>query len=136
MHSNVWSVASEANLREQVIVSDDGSIKLRSPPGAGAAIMKDQAAGKWSITKIPVPALLIFAHNPLSDLLSGVTLDEGAVAEIKKASDELENARRRQMDAFRRDAPKSRILELDHTDHRCFIQRRGEVVREMNRFLR
>jgi len=136
IHGNVWSDASEANLHEQLIVNGDGSIKLRSPARVEEAILRDGAVGKWKLTRIPVTGLLIFAHNPMSDQLSRVTLDASSAAEIRKASDERENARRGQIEAFRRDSSKAQIVEFDHTDHRCFIQRREEVLKEMKRFLR
>jgi non-heme chloroperoxidase len=43
MHRNVWSDAAEANLRQQVVVKDDGSIVRRTPPRVSAAIQKDRA---------------------------------------------------------------------------------------------
>jgi pimeloyl-ACP methyl ester carboxylesterase len=132
-HRNVWSDAAEANLRQQVVVKDDGSIMQRTPPRVAAAIQKDQAA--WNITRIPVPALLIFAHPLIADSLSQAKMDGESAVEIRKASDEIEDARRGQIEALRRDSLKARIVEYEHTDHRCFIQRREEVVTEMKHFL-
>ena len=133
---NVWSDASEANLREQVLVNDDGSVQQRSPGRVSEASFKDRDAGKWRITRIPVPALLIFANGLIADRLSRVTLDESSIVEIRHASDEVENARREQIERFRRDSPKARIVILDHTLHRCFIHKPKEVLAEMKQFLR
>jgi pimeloyl-ACP methyl ester carboxylesterase len=134
MQRSVWSDGLEANLRQQVIVGDDGSYKSRTAPRVSAAIRQDEAA--WNISRVPLPALLIFAHNPMTDLLPQAKLGADAIAEIRKASDEVEAARRGQIEALKRDSPKARVVEYDHTDHRVFIQRREEVLKEMKRFLR
>ncbi len=133
---NVWSDAAEADLQETVIVNGDGSVRGRTPGWISAAIASERAKSKWHITKISVPALLIFAHDPWADLLPGLPLDEAATAEIKRASAEMEEARRSQIEAFRRDSPQAKIVELDHTIHQCFIQRKDRVVEEMQEFLR
>jgi len=132
---NLWSDALEADLRETVIVAKDGSISDRTPARISRAIVSERAAGKWRITKIPVPSLLIFANHPWMDYLPDLHLDEETTAEIVKAGAELEAARRSQIDAFRRDSPLAKIVELAHTVHHCFIQRRGRVIEEMQKFL-
>jgi pimeloyl-ACP methyl ester carboxylesterase len=131
---NSWSDAAESDLRETVIVNSDGSVRDRTPFRIYQAIVSERAKGKWRITKIPGPALLVFAHNPWTDLLAGLSLDEATTAEIAKAGAELEAARRSQIEAFRRDSPLAKIVQLEHTDHHCFIQKRERVVEEMRRF--
>lgn len=132
---NLWSDALEADLRETVIVAKDGSVSGRTPARISRAIVSERAAGKWRITKIPVPALLIFANHPWTDYLPGLHLDEETTSEIVKAGAELEGARRSQIEAFRRDCPLAKFVELAHTIHHCFIQRRERVVEEMQKFL-
>jgi pimeloyl-ACP methyl ester carboxylesterase len=56
-------------------------------------------------------------------------------AEIVNASAELQAARRSQIEAFRRDSPLARIVEMENTEHHCFIQRPERVVEEMRNFL-
>ena len=133
---NVWSDAAESNLRETVIIASDGSVQDRTPGRISAAIVSERAKGKWHITSIPVPALLIFAHNPWTEMMAGLSLDTSQIAEITKAWADLDAARRSQIEAFQRDSPHVVIVELDHTVHHCFIQRRERVVKEMKRFLR
>jgi hypothetical protein len=132
---NLWSNALEADLRETVIVAKSGSISERTPPRIPRAIVSERDAGKWRITRIPVPALLIFADHPWRYYLPHLHLDKETTAEIVKAGAELEAARRSQIEAFRRDCPLARIVELPHTVHHCFIQRRPRVVEEMHKFL-
>jgi pimeloyl-ACP methyl ester carboxylesterase len=131
----MWSDALEADLRETIIVGKDGSIGDRTPGRVSRAIVGERAQGKWNITKIPGPALLIFAQHSWTDLLPGLELDEATTAQITKAGAMLEAARRSQIEAFRRDSPLARIVELEHTDHHCFIQRRERVADEMRKFL-
>lgn len=109
----MWSDAAEADLQETVIVNGDGSVRGRTPGRISAAIASERAKGKWHITKITAPALLIFAHDPWADLLPGLHLDEAATAEIMRAGAEMEEARRSQIEAFRRDSPLARIVELN-----------------------
>jgi pimeloyl-ACP methyl ester carboxylesterase len=132
---NLWSDALEADMRETVLVAKDGSITDRTPAWISKAIVSERTAGKWRITRIPGPALLIFANHPWTDLLPGLHLDEPTASEIIKAGAELDAARQFQIEAFRRDSPSARIVELAHTVHHCFIQRRERVIKEMQEFL-
>jgi non-heme chloroperoxidase len=132
---NVWSDAAEDDLRETIIVAPDGSVQSRTPGRIGGAIAGERAKGKWLLTKIPCPALLIFAHYPWTEMLPGLDLDAETVAEIEKQGTELEADRRSQIEAFRRDSRQATIVEMDHTMHHCFLQRRERVAEEMRRFL-
>lgn len=132
---NVWSDAAEDDMRETIIIAADGSIKSRSPGRIGGAIAGERAKGKWRITKIPVPALMIFAHYPWTEMLPNAVLDAQTIAVIKKQGAELEAARRSQIEAFRRDTPQASIVEMDHTVHHCFLQRQERIVGEMRQFL-
>jgi pimeloyl-ACP methyl ester carboxylesterase len=132
---DVWSTAAESDLRETVTIAKDGSVKSRTPRRISSAIASERANGKWHITRIPVPALLIFAHNPWTEMIAGLDLGKRQVAEITKAWADLDAARRSQIEAFRRDSDQATIVELDHTVHHCFIQRKERVVEEMREFL-
>ena len=132
---DVWSNAAESDLRETVVIAADGSVQSRTPGRISAAIVSERAKGKWHTTSIPVPALLIFAHNPWTDMLAGLDLNPKQIVEITKAWADLDAARRSQIEAFRRDSPQATIVELDHTVHHCFIQRKDRVVEEIRKFL-
>jgi hypothetical protein len=62
------------------------------------------------------------------EMLAGLDLSTRRIAEITKAWTDLDAARRSQIEAFRRDSPRATIVELDHTLHHCFIQRKERVV--------
>jgi len=133
-----WSDSSETNLRHAVVVHDDGSVAWRSDLASDEMNKRNsnENAAHWNFTSIPVSALLIFAHSPFADTLPYLRFDDQTAAEIRKASDIRETARHAQIEAFRRDSPKAKIVELDHTSHYCFIQKREAVLDEMKRFLR
>jgi non-heme chloroperoxidase len=109
---DLWSDALEADLHETVVVASDGSVKGRTPGWISSAIARERLLGKWP-TKIPGPALLIFAQHSWTDLLLGLHLDDATTAEIIKAGEELRATRRSQIEAFHRDSPLARIVELD-----------------------
>jgi pimeloyl-ACP methyl ester carboxylesterase len=132
---DVWSNAAESDLQETVVIAKDGSVQSRTPGRISGAIASERAKGKWHTTSIPVPSLLIFAHNPWTEMLAGLDLPRQEIAEITKAWGELDAARRSQIEGFRHDCPQATIVELDHTVHHCFIQRKDRVVEEMRLFL-
>ena len=133
---NVWSNAAESDLRETVIIASDGSLQNRTPGRISGAIVSERTKGKWCITNIPVPALLIFANNRWTDMMAGLDLDQQRIAEITKAWTDPDAARHSQIEAFRRDSPQAAIVEMEHTVHHCFIQRKERVIQEMHQFLR
>jgi len=132
---NAWSPAAEANLRE-CYVEVDGRLRARTPGSVFQAIFRDNLAGKWDLTRIQQPALMIFAINPLADHIPDLApLAEDQLELIKEASIETERLRRTQIEAFRANGPHVRIVEMPRTDHRCFIHKREETLRHVNSFL-
>jgi hypothetical protein len=57
----------------------------------------------------------------------GLHLDDATTSEMVNAGEELQAARRSQIEGFRRDSPVARIVELENTEHHCFIQRPSRV---------
>jgi hypothetical protein len=131
----VWSNAAESDLRETVVIGAGGSVRSRTPGRISAAIAGERVKGKWRGAAILVPALLIFANNPWTEMMAGLDLNPRQIAEITKAWGDLDVLRRSQIEAFRRDCPQATIVELDHTVHHCFIQRQERVVEEIRKFL-
>lgn len=129
-----WSAAAEADLHETNVINPDGTLRDRTPSRIYDAILNANARTTWKTTKIPSRALLLFADNPWSDLVSGLDLDPETASQIKAAGAAMQAARQAQIDAFRRDAPLAKIVILEHTVHQCFIQRRARVAQEMRRF--
>jgi pimeloyl-ACP methyl ester carboxylesterase len=130
-----WSDAAEANLKAQMVVNADGTVRPKTPASINEAISKDRLKGKWQITSVTVPALFILAHNHLTDFAKDAKLDQETLAEVKRATAEADVIDKARTEQLRHDSPQARVVELDHTDHHCFIQRRTQVLAEMQRFL-
>lgn len=129
-----WSEATEANLREQVVIGTDGKLMPRMPSTIGEQFGKDRQ--NWFLSEMPVPTLFIFSNNPSVDLTEGLAVNAALMNELKNEDAALEAQRRIQINAIRHSSPQATIVELDHTSHRNFIQRRERVIDEMTRFLR
>jgi pimeloyl-ACP methyl ester carboxylesterase len=129
-----WSDAAEANLREQVEVRRDGTLRPRFSSKIGAQFEAD--ASNWFVTKMPVPTLFVFSNNPIADLTQGLAVDTALMNEVESVDRVLQSQRRAQIDAIRRDTPQATIVELEHTAHRNFIHRRDQTIEEVRRFLR
>jgi non-heme chloroperoxidase len=128
-----WSAASEANLRQQIIEGPDRTITPRMPPSVSAKIID---GANLRQTRIDIPALFIFAINPIADSANGLAVSGALKKQIESADKAMEVVRKAQIEAVRRDSPQARIVVLEHTSHRCFIQKKDRVIDEMRRFLR
>lgn len=130
---NAWSPACEANLREVCVEKADGSLRPRTPGRVYQAIFADRL--KWNLTKVRHPALMIFANNPLEAQIPNLApLAEDQLELIREASIETERMRREQIEAFRKNGPHVRIVEMPDTDHRCFIHRQKETMGALDSF--
>ncbi|HEY3860998.1 MAG TPA: hypothetical protein VGO59_03850 [Verrucomicrobiae bacterium] len=88
---------------------------------------------KPDYSKITAPALAFFADHHFDRLLA-----EAAQAGRKNDLDTINQAkkwRQGQINRFKREVKKGEVVELADTEHFCFIQRQGEVVRAMQSFL-
>jgi pimeloyl-ACP methyl ester carboxylesterase len=87
--------------------------------------------GMQKHTKVPVPALAIFAapHGELSHLYPDDAKKRDAVLEIDRASVTA------QADAFKAGVPGSKVVVLPNASHFVFKSNEAEVMREMNAFL-
>ncbi|HVG30433.1 MAG TPA: alpha/beta hydrolase [Pyrinomonadaceae bacterium] len=127
-----WSDAVETDLRE-TSVADDGTIKATLSREVGQAIFKNAAEYHPDYTKVKAPALSLYA-------ISGVPLwvpsDEESRRKAQQFLDDV-NApyQRKNIERFRREVRKGRVVELRDSHHYLFIKNQDEVVREMRKFL-
>jgi pimeloyl-ACP methyl ester carboxylesterase len=126
-----WSDAVEADLRETSL-APDGSIKSTLTREAGQGIFKN-ASERPDYTKIKAPALSFYA---ISGLPLWVPSDEES---RRKAQEFLDNVnapyQRNNIEKFRKEMPKGRVVEVSNSHHYLFIKNQDEVVREMRKFL-
>jgi non-heme chloroperoxidase len=133
---NLWSDALEADMHEIVIATPEG-IRPVMPSYVAQAIAKGTEESHPDYTKVKAPALSFYA---LSSMSSFFWLTPDADARMrKKAQDFLDEYiipnQRQQIERFRRDMARGRVVEMPNTSHFCFIDKQDEVVREMRAFL-
>lgn len=115
----------ETELRQEFEVGPNGHVGLEKPNKAQAVFW-----GREKYTKIPVPALAIFAvpqnlgHLVESDpaVRAAVEAKEIAVMEPR-------------IKAFESGVPSARVVRLPHSNHYLFISNETDVLREMHAFL-
>jgi non-heme chloroperoxidase len=127
-----WSEAVENDLRETSI-APDGSLKSTLSREIGQAIFKNAGGFRPDYTKIKASALSLYA---ISGVPNWVPRDEES---RRKAREFLDNVvapyQRKNIEKFKREMRKGRVVELKDTHHYLFIKNQDEVVREMRKFL-
>ena len=127
-----WSDAVEADLRETSL-APDGSIKAALSRQAGQGIFKNAAEYRPDYTKIKAPALSIYA---IPDIPLWVPKDPES---RRKTQEFINNAnapyQRKNIEKFRKEMRKGRVVELTNSHHYLFIKNQDQVVREMRKFL-
>jgi non-heme chloroperoxidase len=127
-----WSDAAEADLRETALASD-GTIKPALPRKIGQAIFKGTAESRPDYAKVRARALALYAAV---ELPPWIPPNEDA---RQKAQDFLISVdlpyQRKNIEKFRREMRKGRVIELRNSNHYLFITNQDEVIREMRKFL-
>lgn len=127
-----WSDAVETDLRETSLAAD-GTIKATLAREVGQAIFKNASQYRPDYTKIKARALSFYA---ISSLPLWVPQDEEAQ---RKAQEFLDNVnspyQRKNIEKFKREMRKGRVIEVRNSHHYLFIKDQDEVVREMRKFL-
>ena len=131
-----WSDALEADMHDTVTATPEG-IKFVMPSYVGEALMKGTQESHPDYTKVKAPALSFYA---ISSMSSFFWLTPEVDARLrKKASDFLDEYvipnQRKQIERFKREMIKGKVIEMPNTSHYCFIHKQDEVVREMQAFL-
>jgi pimeloyl-ACP methyl ester carboxylesterase len=127
-----WSNAVENDLRETSVAAD-GTIKATLSREVGQAIFKNAAQYRPDYTNIKAPALSLYA-------ISGLPLWVPQDAEARRKAQEFLDSvnspyQRKNIEKFRREMRKGRIVEVKNSHHYLFIKSQDEVVREMRKFL-
>lgn len=127
-----WSDAVETDLRETSL-APDGTIKPSLSPKIGQAIFKGTKESRPDYTKVKAPALAFYAINGLQPWIPS---NEEA---RRKAQEFLDNTQlpyqRKNIEKFKEEMQKGRVIELRDSHHYLFITNQDEVVREMRNFL-
>jgi hypothetical protein len=132
-----WSDACEANLREMMVYTADGTIvKERKSGTASSQLMEGTIRAQPDYTKIKSPALniaVVGLSHKVSDVVK--TLPESRRWKAENFVSTFKQFQQQEIERFRKQIPNGRVVEFTNTDHHCFIQREDDVVREMRMFL-
>jgi non-heme chloroperoxidase len=124
----------EGELRQQRESTPDGRVgKQRDLPGG--ALFMSLMMGTKKYSKIPVPALVIFA-NPHSQ---GTWVDDNPDPAVRTAarvySTALSALTERQEKAVENGASRAQVITLPGANHYVFLSNEADVLREMRAFL-
>ena len=120
MFPDVWSDSFEANLRDGIIVHEDGTVERRTPDRVYRAIRKGSLLAQLDYTRVK-PATLSFYANP-------------ATADDPAAHKHLAEWDDRDIALIRKSGPQIQIVQIAGAGHYLFIDHLDEVVKRMRNF--
>lgn len=127
-----WSDAVETDLRETSLATG-GAIKATLSREVGQAIFKNAQEYRPDYSKIKARALSFYA---ISGLPLWVPKNEEARLKAQEFLDTVNSPyQRKNIEKFRREMRKGRVIEVRDSHHYLFIKSQDEVVREMRKFL-
>ena len=130
-----WSEAMEADARATML-APDGTLHAPLSQAVVKALNAGRATAVVDYTGIKAPALSFYVlRDTLPRWLPPGSDDETRRKVIDYMRDVDLPYQRRNIEQFRREMTRGRVVEFSHTAHHCFITREGDVVREMRRFL-
>lgn len=132
-----WCPAWEANLREIVVLSSDLRILQEVKPAkVSRLLLSGTEESKPDYRGVQVPALNLVAMGCSWKLSKCVReLPTARRKEIEAYLRRVDELKRAETEHFRKEIPNGAVIELSDTDHHCFIQRRDEVLQQVERFL-
>src|SRR6185437_752376 len=124
----------EAELRQQRQSTTDGSVgKQRDLPGS--ALFMPLMKGTKKYSKIPVPALVIFANPHSQGRWVDDNLDPAVQTAARTYSSALSALVERQEKAVEHGAPNAQVITLPGANHYVLLSNEADVLREMLAFL-
>ena len=134
-----WSDAQEADMRETKIISSEGKVAGNvMPQTVWEAIEKALQNTQLDYRRVKAPALAFYSLKTMESWFPWLKSNVNRQVQ-KEAQDLLNNVlipnTRKNIERFRNEVMSASVIELESTDHYCFIQRRHEVVSHMREFL-
>jgi non-heme chloroperoxidase len=124
----------EGELRQQRESTPDGRVgKQRDLPGG--ALFMPLMKGTKKYSKIPVPALAIFANPHSQGRWVDDNLDPSVQTAARAYSTALSALTERQEKAVENGAPRAQVIALSGANHYVFLSNEADVLREMYAFL-
>ena len=119
--SDVWCEAFEANLRDAIMIRDDGSVKRLTPVTVYRAIMKGSILADLDYTHVKPPTLSFYS-------------DPMTVTDAKRR-EQFSESQNRDIERLKESGPQIRIVQIPGANHYLFIDHLDQVVKEMKAFL-
>jgi pimeloyl-ACP methyl ester carboxylesterase len=119
--SNVWCDAFEANLRDAIMIRDDGSVRRLTPDTVYRTMTKGSVLADLDYAHIKQPALSFYS-------------DPATVSDAKMR-EQISESQRRDIERLKKSGPQIRIVQIPDASHYLFIDHIDEVVKEMKDFL-
>jgi pimeloyl-ACP methyl ester carboxylesterase len=119
--SDVWCEAFEANLRDAIMIRDDGSVRRLTPDSVYRAITKGSVLGDLDYAHVKQPTLSFYS--------------DPAIVSDAKMREQISESQHRDIERLKESGPQIRIVQIPGANHYIFIDHLEEVVKEMKDFL-
>jgi pimeloyl-ACP methyl ester carboxylesterase len=134
-----WSDAQEADMREVTVVLPDGKVSgIVMSPSIYQAIERGAQESQPDYHQVKAPALAFYSLKTMESWFPWLTSSVNSEV-YREAQDLLNNVlmpyTRKNIEKFRMEMTTGKVVELENTDHYCFIQRPDKIVRHMCEFL-
>lgn len=117
----VWSDAFEANLRDGILIHEDGTVERRTPDRVYREIRKGSLLAQLDYTKVKPPTLSFYA--------------DPATERDPATRKHLEELVARDIALIKKSGSQIQVVQLVDAGHYLFIDHLGQVVTRMQRFL-
>jgi non-heme chloroperoxidase len=134
-----WSAAQEADMREVTIISTDGKVLGNLMPEHVTEAVEEGMRGlQLDYRTVKAPALAFYSLKTMKSWFPWLTSDVASKVQ-REAQGLLENVlipyTRKNIEKFTAEMIFGKVIELESTDHLCFVHRRDEIVLHMREFL-
>ncbi len=134
-HRPGWNDACEADLRATCIVTPQGiTARSSTPASAWEALGVVYFSTPRDFASLRCPIQAFFADHRLQRFVPPT--GDPNHARVQQIVDHAMDWWHSQIRSLKQKVPAARVVEMDDTDHFCFIQRQDEVVRDMKSFLK
>jgi pimeloyl-ACP methyl ester carboxylesterase len=134
VNRTAWNDASEADFRATRVLDEKGyHAESLNAPNAAAEMIDGLRKAPPDFAKVKCPTLAIFADHRLKWWLG--RMDDRTRQRAEPVFEKMIALHHRVVADFQVKVKSAKVVVLEDTDHFCFIQREGEVVKEMNEFL-
>jgi pimeloyl-ACP methyl ester carboxylesterase len=134
VNRSAWNDASEADFRATRLSDAKGYLPEGSTtPAATQEMIDGLQKAPPDFAKVKCPALAIYADHRLKWWLG--RMNDQTKKHAEPVFERLTALQRKMIRDFERRVKNAKVVMMEDTDHFCFIQREGEVVKEIEGFV-